>query len=273
MNATASVALLGLPSTGKTTYLAALYNLLESAGPNADERLRSLPPHRLYLEEIRDAWLAGLAVPRTPVGTGEIVELEAVMRGEPLDLRIPDVSGESFAEALTTRHIDAGLAAAVREATGLLLFTNPSELRPRVLLSRTEGLGLDDSAGGDELDFDPATTLPAETQLVDLLQWAVRLRHRHEPLPAAVVVSMWDELPAGATTQMWLAQMPLLRQYAASTADAVDIRVFGVSAQGGRYGGDQDPAAMPPAERPFVVDPDGDRANDITLPLRWAALP
>lgn len=68
----------------------------------------------------------------------------------------------------------------------------------------------------------------------------------------------------------WLAQLPLLRRYI-DNSDEVDGCVFGVSAQGGKYGGKHDPVTKPPMERPYVVTEDGTRHNDITLPLRWAA--
>jgi len=262
------VALLGLPGAGKTTYLAALYSSLDDPPPGAPCLVRQ-PATRAYLEHIRDAWLAGQKVDHTAVGTGELIELDIELAGEQVTLRIPDVSGESFTEALASRAVDAALADVVRASSGVLLFTHPRHLRPRVPITSAIEAGLidQDAAPGDPTDFDPKLA-PTETQLVDLLQWAARLGTAR-PLRTSVVLSAWDEQPA-AKPGTWLRQMPLLKRYLDNSAD-VGAQVFGVSAQGGEYGGDDDPVTKPPPERPYALTEDGERHADITLPLRWAA--
>jgi hypothetical protein len=263
------LAVLGLPSAGKTSYLAAVYHALDSGGPDAD-RLARQPGDRAYLEQIRDAWLAGRPVDRTAVGTGENIELDAVLDGMPVVLHIPDVSGESFTHALASRSIDTALARAVQNAQGLLLFTHPSHQRPRVSIHSARRAGLVDPNRplAATAPFDPAT-VPAETQLVDLLQWAARLG-RAAPLRAAVVISAWDRMTDIAPGN-WIQQMPLLRQYLDNTDDPISTCIYGASAQGGTYGADDDPVSTPPASRSYIVLEDGTRHDDIVSPLRWAA--
>lgn len=264
------VALLGLPAAGKTTYLAALYSSLDDPLPGAP-RLRRQPTTRAYLEEIRDAWLDGKPVDRTAIGTGELIELDVDMSdGSDIALRIPDVSGESFTEVLAFRTADAALANVVRNSSGVLLFTHPGHVQRRVPIVQAveEGFVDKDDPATTLRDFDPAQA-PTETQLVDLLQWAARLNEGNLPLRAAVALSACDEM-GKVTPQQWLAQLPLLRQYLDNSGE-VHARVFGVSAQGGKYGGKHDPVTKPPMDRPYVVTEDGTRHNDITLPLRWAA--
>jgi hypothetical protein len=264
------VALLGLPAAGKTTYLAALYSSLDEALPGAPS-LRRQPTTRAYLEKIRDAWLDGNPVDRTAIGTGELIELDVDMSdGSEISLRIPDVSGESFTGVLASRTLDAALAQVVRDSSGVLLFTHPGHVQRRVPIVQAVEQGFIDKDDPAMVlrDFDPAQA-PTETQLVDLLQWAARLKEETLPLRAALVLSAWDEM-GKVTPQQWLAQLPLLRQYL-DNSGAIDVRVFGVSAQGGKYGGKHDPVTKPPMDRPFVVTEDGTRHNDITLPLRWAA--
>jgi len=262
------VALLGLPGAGKTTYLAALYSSLDDPPPGAPYLVRQ-PATRAYLEHIRDAWLAGREMDRTAVGTGELIELEIALAGEQVTLRVPDVSGESFTEALASRAIDAALADVVRISSGILLFTRPQHLRPRVPITGAIEAGLidPDVAPADLTDFDPGL-VPTETQLVDLLQWAARLG-TVRPRRTSVVLSAWDEQPA-TKPGAWLLQMPLLKHYLDNSKE-VDAQIFGVSAQGGQYGGDDDPVTKPPPERPYVFSEAGNRHADITLPLRWAA--
>jgi hypothetical protein len=263
------VAMLGLPSAGKTTYLAALYSSLDDPAPGAP-KLNCQPTTRAYLEKIRDAWLDGRRVDRTAIGTGEIIELDVHIDGDDITLRIPDVSGESFTDLLASRTADAALAQIVRDSSGVLLFAHPGHVNRRVPIVQAVEEGFVDKNDPTTVlrDFEPAWA-PTETQLVDLLQWAARLNGDDVPLRAAVVLSAWDEMGKVRPGQ-WLAQLPLLRRYL-DNSDEVDGCVFGVSAQGGKYGGKLDPVTKPPMERPYVVTETGTRQNDITLPLRWAA--
>lgn len=265
------VALLGLPAAGKTTYLAALYSSLDDDPLPGAPRLRRQPTTRAYLEEIRDAWLNGRPVDRTAIGTGELIELDVDMsEGDDIALRIPDVSGESFTEVLASRTVDAALAQIVRDSSGVLLFTHPGHVQRRVPIVQAVAAGFVDKNDPTTVlrDFEPAQA-PTETQLVDLLQWAARLNEDDRPVRAAVILSAWDEM-GKVSPQQWLAQLPLLRHYLDNSGE-FDGRVFGVSAQGGAYGGKHDPVTKPPMDRPYVVTKDGTRHNDITLPLRWAA--
>lgn len=268
MTGPVDVALLGLPGAGKTTYLAALYSSLDDPPPGAPSLVRQ-PATRAYLEHIRDAWLAGREVDHTAVGTGELIELDIKLAGEELTLRIPDVSGESFTDALDFRAVDVALADVVRASSGVVLFTHPRHLRPRVAITSAIEAGLIDpnSVAVDPIEFDPRLA-PTETQLVDLLQWAAQIGSAR-PLRTSVVLSAWDQQPA-TRPGTWLRQMPLLQRYLDNSTD-IDAHVFGVSAQGGEYGGDDDPVTKPPPERPYALTETGERHADITLPLRWAA--
>lgn len=264
-----NLAVIGLPGSGKTTYLAALYHAL--ADSSVPPKLQQLPKQRAYLEQIRESWLAGEAVDRTAVGTGEVIELDADFGPHRLAVRIPDISGESFTEGLVTRMVDNALADVFRRCSGLLLFAHPHDLRPRVLIPNAEALGLcstplDDQAESVNEVFDPGK-IPNEVQLVDLLQWVSGLAGSISNRRVALVISAWDELVNIATPEQWFHQMPMLRQFF-QTSDKYTLRVFGVSAQGGTYAGDN-PAKIAPSVRPFVVTEEGARSNDISLPLRW----
>ena len=113
-------------------------------------------------------------------------------------------------------------------------------------------------------------------QLVDLLQ-ALRLEpFRRDPFKIAVIVSAWD-LTVETSADVWLAQKhPLLDQYLRSGEGAIDVCVYGVSAQGGPLSKKGDPPtpereqllSMVASKRIKVVG-NGAGEHDLTHPLLW----
>ncbi|MCW2599486.1 MAG: hypothetical protein JWM02_1315 [Frankiales bacterium] len=269
-----AVTLVGMPETGKSTYLAALYHLLSEQLTGTATRLIRQPEQRSYLEQLRMAWLAGEQVGRTSQDNGELIELDVAFDSRQVQLSLPDIAGESFRDIIVHRHADARIVDLVRSAAGLILFTHPDHQRPRVLISQArklaEVLG-EQFEGAVEKDFDPLR-VPGEVHLVDLLEWVVRTRAVEAPCRLAVMVSAWDRCP-DITPSDWLAaKMPMLRQYLDGHDELFNFRVYGVCAQGGAYGGSQDLAAKRPYDRAYIVDSDGVRSGDLSEPVRWAAL-
>src|SRR4051794_9240898 len=91
--------MMGLPESGKTTYLAAIYHTLNAAG-DGELGLREPPEEREYLLGIERQWLA-----LEPIGHSAHVgpkRVELPIRdpsGQALDLEIPDVNGEEYQDA------------------------------------------------------------------------------------------------------------------------------------------------------------------------------
>ena len=81
--------LIGLPSTGKTSFLAALYAIQQTQSPTALV-LKKLDGDSGYLNKIRDAWLAFKPVGRNPIDTKTFVlhaaKAERRRRGSPFDV-------------------------------------------------------------------------------------------------------------------------------------------------------------------------------------------
>lgn len=275
--------MIGMPSTGKSTYLAALYQALSSPPRASAPRLARQPETRAYLEELRQAWLRGEPMGRTSSNSGELVELDVEFPEGPGSVRlaVPDIAGETFENIVVKRRADGTATELVHEADGLLLFTHPDHQRPRVTiaaLKQMQDLVGDDAAplpGDGETPFDPRG-LPGEVHLIELLQWAVRARRKGggsdaRPSRVAFMISAWDragDRPPGD----WLAvKMPMLRSFLDAQQDRLVVQTYGVCAQGGDY--DAEPIAdRRPRERAYTLLPDGSRSDDLTGPLRWAAL-
>lgn len=270
---TAKVAFVGLPNTGKTTYLAALWNALQESAGDHSLRLARFPQNAVYLKAIHERWLRGEPVGHTPRDGGEHVRLDVEIDKRPLVLDVPDLSGETFEDMVVGRQLDSAVDSLLTSATALLLFAHPDHLRPRVTIAQARKMGATEATG--ETARTPAMDrlkLPAELHMVDLLQ-AARLRCRDVGAPhvlrVALVLSAWDLLRSeGLAPAEWLRiRMPMLHAYLAGPNTAAS-RVFGVSAQGGPTGPGM--AEKDPATKARVVEPDGSEHGDIAKPIVWA---
>jgi hypothetical protein len=274
MTEASKVAFVGLPNTGKTTYLAALWNALQESAGEHSLRLAKFPQNAAYLKTIHERWLRGESVGHTPRDGGEHVRLDVELNQRSLELEVPDLSGESFEDMVVRRQTDKVVDALLTSATGILVFAHPDDLRPRVTIAQARKMGV---------VHDPAVEvkrprqmdrlkLPTELHIVDLLQ-AIRIRCREvgiqEHLRVALVLSAWDLLRnEGLAPSQWVQiRMPMLHAYLMSAATGA--RVFGVSAQGGPVGAGM--AEQDPATKARVVEPDGNEHGDIARPIVWAA--
>jgi hypothetical protein len=270
----ARVALVGLPGAGKTTYVAALWNLIQHPKADCAIELQRRPLQAAYLEELHQAWLDGRVVGHTSRDVGELIEIDVLMNGIPASVEIPDLSGESFERALVSRKWSAEVAALIAAANGLLFFLQPADLRPRLSVLSARKLGAIPSPDLKPVDFD-VRKLPADVLAVDLLQ--VVMHHRAIvtgapiPLRLSFVISAWDSLAAeGLSPRSWLEhRLPLLHQFLQANRGPMPYRVFGVSAQGGDYR-DMNLPAIDPAIRAWVVEATGERHADVSMPLCWA---
>lgn len=278
-----AVTLIGMPSTGKSTYLAALYQTMAVPHSASQARLARQPSQRVYLEELRQAWLRGEPVGRTLPDSGELVELDVLFpEQDEVRLAVPDIAGETFEDLSVRRQADAAVTKLVQDAKGVLLFTHPDHQRPRVpiaSLKRMQALvgdrdPLDVDKTRDEENVFDVRAVPGEVQLIDLLQWATRVReHRAAAAPhrIALMISAWDRAGDRSPADWLSAKMPMLQSFLEAQQERVAWRIYGVCAQGGDY--ETEPVAeRRPQGRAYVLLSDGLRGNDLTAPLRWAAL-
>lgn len=280
------VILLGLHASGKTTFLAALWHLLNAQEVAASFRVEVLEGDRHYLNRIRDRWLELEEQDHTPIDTAHAISLPLVdAQGRTITLQIPDLAGESFGRHFADRAWPAAYAQACAQATGLMLFihaVNVCEPQP-IRLADATMVGLEDSP--DEVapalaapdvpcpPWDPEST-PTQVQLVSLLQ--VVAAEARRPLPVAVILSAWDLVERAmpkATPESFLQQrLPLLAQFLRANALGLSARVYGVSAQGGDL---KDPAQRQaleskenPSERLRVIGADAS-LHDLAAPIRF----
>ncbi|MDN7752664.1 TRAFAC clade GTPase domain-containing protein [Burkholderia gladioli] len=120
------------------------------------------------------------------------------------------------------------------------------------------------------IPFDPMN-MPEEALLVELLQILNRRPRPPKERAIAVIVSAWDVVETAALSpEQWLEQnRPMLWQYLLNNDDQWKLRVYGVSAQGGKLPEEKTALqAKTPGQRVQVIGHDA-QPHDLTAPIDW----
>jgi hypothetical protein len=174
MNTAALTVMIGLPESGKTTFLAALWHVVNRG--EVELELDHLEGDQTYVNRICDEWRTCIPTVRT----SRAVETEVAMflhnkAGDVVELRIPDISGESYNDFWEHRGWAQSFDNVVTAASGIMLFIHAGNLRQPEFLDELAVL-----TGEQEQDEEPAPEelvewSPAEAadqvKLVELLQF------------------------------------------------------------------------------------------------------
>ncbi|MBA4760006.1 MAG: hypothetical protein H2052_17075 [Sphingosinicella sp.] len=265
----------GMPSSGKSTYIAALRHVLVANEISCVLELVGLSPEESHLNRLELDWVDGKMVQRTQSASETWVELQIRDRTtqESIVLALPDLKGESFEQPATLGHLQDDLQKELEAASSVMLFTSADREDDKLLISDIADI-LDNS---DDTDvpgqpFD-AREMPEEVKIVELLQFANRRPRLSRQRKLALIVSAWDVVADCAQTEpyYWLAtNCAMLEQFLRFNSHLWDVRVYGISAQGGRLPEDRERLMKisKPSERIKVVG-HGAEQHDITAPLRW----
>lgn len=266
--------IVGMPETGKSTFLAALRHLLLSPTLSTELQLVGLADEERHLNDLERNWLELKNVPRTKPATEGWVEFHVRDAGTGVAsvLLVPDLRGETFEQPACIGQCQPELHDAVAEATGILLFTSAEREGDALMIA-----DLGDILGNTEepnscapvISFDPYD-MPEEVKIVEFLQMANRIPLAPRKRRVAVMVSAWDVVPADLSPLAWFTdKRPMLDQFLEFNTDLWETRIYGVSAQGGRLPQDKKRLSkLAPTERIRLVGYNADR-HDLTSPLRW----
>lgn len=268
--------IIGLPRSGKTTFLAALWHLIESGEVSTKIVLDKLVGDHSHLNTIVEAWRRCEEVPRTSrkSETHVAIHARAVDGDRPLQLNFPDLSGESFEQLFASRACERAFVESFAKPGGILLFINANRATDGIPLADLGQIEHVVPAGGSDKDREWIPDMvPEQVRLVDILQLLQRPPFERM-CRLAVIISAWDVLPNPKPKPAeWLArEMPLLHQFLRTNTDTFSSRVYGVSAQGGDVAGAgrMTLAQCNPSERICCVGPDAD-GHDLTQPILWLA--
>jgi hypothetical protein len=279
-----SIVIIGLPESGKTTFLAALWHLITERDVETKLQFHKLGAGDVtHLNEIAARWRDAKVQDRTAVGGNRLVSMNLKdATGTPVRVTFPDVPGESYRRMWEERECEPEIAE-ILKAGGVLLFVHADTIRApkwivdEVALSRSVGLEVPES---QIVPWHPRLA-PTQVQLVDLLQLLRMPPLDNGPRKLAIVLSAWDKAEGeGLAPDAYLtAKLPLVVQYLNTKADGWLWRTYGLSAQGGEYD-PTDPAAArkPEAEALRRLDRPSTRirlvstapeTHDLTEPLAW----
>jgi hypothetical protein len=261
----ATILLAGLPESGKTTYLAALFHLLRMRAPNkAGLALDHLPAARDYLMEVEAAWLRFEPLTRTATPVPGSAAIPAKRGGDSIVLSIPDIHGEDFEHLWEYGTTTDNLRRVIASSTGVMLFIRADDVRPADFLD--ESVREVPGASFRLEDWKPEVA-PTQTKLCDILE---QLRALAQKKPVAVAVSAWDTVRSGELPAKWLQRtLPLLWQLLDTSG--TPFEVFGISAQGGDLGNPEELEVLTKLTDTIarIADPSVRRGDDLTAPLAW----
>lgn len=279
-----SVVIIGLPESGKTTFLAALWHLITDQYVETVLRFHTLRSGEVsHLNQIAARWRDAKVQDRTGISGNRLVSMNLKDAADnPIRVTFPDVPGEAYRRMWEERDCETEIAEILKSG-GVLLFIHADTIRPpkwvvdEVALSKAVGLPIPDD---QNVPWHPRLA-PTQVQVADLLQLLRSTALDVGPRRLAIMLSAWDKAAGeGLSPQAYLeAKLPLLAQYLRRGADGWTFRIYGLSAQGGDYDPvEPDAARKPEAEALRNLDRPSTRiqlvggpqeTHDLTEPLAW----
>jgi GTPase SAR1 family protein len=267
----------GLPNSGKTTFIAALWYYLFYSTGKAEYSFDTLEnSEQEYLNAISLKWASCEDVIRTnPTKLEDIsIRIRNNSSGEKMMLNVPDINGERFNTQFEFRQWEEDFESLIKNSHGLILFVDPRDAKnkPRLIYQENQYYRM----FGDEKPKNVAPAVewteklaPSQVKLVDFLQ----MLDYHKPGTIeriAILISCWDVVKNETDPKNWAkTHVPLLYQYLTANKGLFESKFYGISSQGGNYENDRAKLQqMEPLERILVTDGEITSKN-ILSPILW----
>ncbi|MGX8011835.1 TRAFAC clade GTPase domain-containing protein [Mesorhizobium sp. ORM8.1] len=270
-----SISVIGLPESGKTTFLAALWELVNEHRIAKALTFDSIGENdHSYLRKIVTVWRKATEQARTRLTGLSAVRMNLKDRdGNVVEVAMPDAPGEDFRAMWENRELGRVLGDSLSAGNIMLLVNGNKVKAPAWVTERAAQRKATGRQKAEALakEWHPSLA-PTQVQLVDLLQLV-----SHAPVGQAgrrivVMISAWDKVEGERLTPdaFLTAKMPLLAQYIEAGRDGWTSRVYGVSAQGGEYDGNDDNAEPveggAPKKKKTKKGRDADRLREVDVP-------
>ena len=134
------LALIGMPQTGKSTFLGAFWALVQSP-LETEVREARFSGDRAYIQRLAEQVARGEEIDRTGVDTNESMSVALEFPGRGIaDVVIPDTSGESLRVLVESRIWHPRLREACELSSAIALFLHPARLRVPQPVSLLDGV-------------------------------------------------------------------------------------------------------------------------------------
>lgn len=268
-----SISIIGLPGSGKTTFLAALWELVSERRVTKVLTFDTIGENdHSYLRKIVAVWRKATEQARTRLTGLSAVKMNLKdANGNLVQVAMPDAPGEDFRAMWEDRELGRVLGASLADGNILLLVNGnkvkgPAWVAERAAQRRATGR---QKAQALPKEWHPSLA-PTQVQLVDLLQLI-----SHNPVGTGgrkivVMISAWDKAEGEKLSPdaFLREKLPLLAQYIEAGRDGWTCRVYGVSAQGGEYDGNEANAEGVSGQAPKKAGKgrDADRLREVDIP-------
>lgn len=248
------VFMIGLPSSGKTTYLASLCRLLlyGEQGTEWNLDINDLPEGYEDIRNMIQNLDSYKEVGRTLGSVIYNIELKLYNQyQERIRFVVPDLSGEIYQNLVYDRRLPFNIMDQIVKSDVLLFFINCNTMIPEERIKLNEETAIrkldkeqgNDNPKGIEMEEAKVKKFNNQSALVELLQSIIYLVP--QSLNIRFVVSAWDlvekEFKDKVTPEEYIeTKLPLLYQYLICNAETFNYEIWGVSAQGGDFSDEQD---------------------------------
>jgi hypothetical protein len=278
-----SVVSIGLPASGKTTYLAALWYLVTRTGGTRLQFNGLLEGDNSHLNNTAERWSEARTQDRTKMRGDLVVKLSLHdSDGRAIVLGFPDVAGEAFKEMWANRECDPIVSEMIRDGNVLLFIHADNIVQPAPLMPLPSSSAAGEEPPAEGIPWSPDIS-PTQVMLVSLLSMLNEPALGGPPRSTrrlAIMLSAWDIVESrGKSPEEFLREhLPLLYQYLQLGSDGWISRIYGVSAQGGTYDNPDMETPGDDASRLLSFDSPIDRirlvrgtetSKDLTEPLEW----
>lgn len=259
--------IIGLPDSGKTSFIGALGYYLISDETNDSAFYLDNINDMDYINQVAEQWVKCEKAIRTSKTAFYNISLN--LRNKETDSQInvslPDQSGETFRHIINRKAIDEAIYKQLSECGEMLIFINPSRIKRDALIPDIpEEIRTETDA---KVDMTSEPHLNIQAEYVQMLQYLYYIRKN--AINLKIIVSAWDmyqeyELPEKVLKD----RVPLVWQYLHTNEEQFHCEYWGISAQGGNLDIKEEKQKLLEyenyIERIIVVNHRGEKSNDIT---------
>ena len=266
----------GLPDAGKTTYIAALWDIIKRRGTELELQFTMNPDNSTYLNEIWDYWVSMKNIERSkiPVPDDITINVKRKSDGEELTLDIPDFMGEQF-QRIIDHTLPESIQSWIEQSDRMLFLINKLNDSLKDDLE-DEAVQADDGIDRTKEKEEAPHLAPEKMLLASQNMMVLKYIANHAKMKkVAIGLSAWDvKIVEGKSPEEFLKQRsPVLYNFIKYHFN--ECVFFGVSAQGFDYKDLAEKGAemrlkARNSDRAFIVyDKEEDPSPDLTKPLNY----